>query len=60
MRRIRDFECRECGLVFDRYTDKKEKEHCPRCNGVDTKSLISPPAIKVNGQGAYTTKMKVK
>lgn len=60
MRRIRDFECRECGFVFDRYSDKVEKEYCPRCNGVDTKAIISASAIKVNGQGAYTNRMKVK
>ena len=60
MRRIRDFECRECGLVFDRYSNQQEKEKCPRCGGVDTKSIISPPAIKVTGIGQYSSKMKVK
>lgn len=60
MRVIRDFKCRECGLVFDRYSDKNNGENCPRCNGVDTKSILSAAAIKVTGQGAYTNKMKVK
>lgn len=58
MRVIRDFECRECGLVFTRLSSYSEKEHCPRCNGIDTKSIFSPAAIKVTGQGAYTNKMK--
>jgi putative FmdB family regulatory protein len=59
MRVIRDFECRECGFVFTKLTENREKEHCPRCNGVDTRSIFAPLAIKVHGQGAYTNKMKV-
>lgn len=56
---IRDFECRECGLVFAKLTKELEKEHCPRCNGVDTKSIFAPLAFKITGQGAYSNKMKV-
>ena len=59
MKLVKVYECRECGLVFDRYSDKTQNERCPRCNGVDTKSIMSPVSIKVNGQGAYTNKMKV-
>ena len=59
MKRIRDYECRECGLVFDKYTQSTDEVHCPRCNGVDTKSIITAPAFKVTGQGQYSTKMKV-
>ena len=58
MKRIRDYECRECGFVFDKCTDDV-KVYCPRCNGIDTKSIITAPAFKVTGVGQYSSKMKV-
>lgn len=57
MKKLLDFRCSGCGFEFEKFstTDKTE---CPLC-GETANKLLSSPAIKVNGVGAYTNKMKV-
>lgn len=59
MLKLRDFSCRECGLHWEALSQETTGVKCPRCGGIDTRFAFSPQAIKVNGQGAYTNKMKV-
>lgn len=60
MKKLRDYSCRECGLHFEALTEDTTNVKCPRCGGIDTHFMLAPLAIKVNGQGAYTNKMKTK
>ena len=59
MRKLRDYVCRECGLQFEKLLEDLDKAECPRCGGIDTKSILSPNAIKVGGIGAVDTRMKL-
>jgi len=59
MKKLRDFKCNKCGFLFEKLTEKTLYESCPQCGNNDTEFVHSPQAIKVNGVGAYTNKMKV-
>ena len=59
MKALRDFRCSDCKETFDKITDKTTNIECPKCGSLNTEQVIGASAIKVNGQGAYTNKMKV-
>lgn len=59
MKVIREFYCSDCKDTFDKITKETEGVECPKCGSLDTKQVIGTSAFKVNGQGAYTNKMKV-
>lgn len=59
MKKLRDFVCRDCGKTFEKFTESVHIVECPHCGSGACTFLHSPQAVKVNGQGAYTNKMKV-
>lgn len=59
MKKLFDFLCSDCGHEFEKFAEGTQKVECPSCGSTSTTKLISPSAIKVAGQGAYTNKMKV-
>ena len=56
---LRDFVCRDCGHDFEKLTDGIHFVECPNCGSSACTFLPAANAIKVNGQGAYSNKMKV-
>jgi putative FmdB family regulatory protein len=45
---IYDYECTDCGCVFERIVDKAGKPPpCPDCGGGQTRKLMAAPAIYV-------------
>lgn len=59
MRRMQSFKCNTCGAEYERLVEEGCRAPCDTCNSLDVVRTITAPAIKVNGQGAYTNKMKV-
>lgn len=60
MLRMYDFKCDTCHHHFEALVDSETKKaNCPNCNAVTVDVQLSANSIKVNGAGAYTTKMKV-
>ena len=59
MRKIQSFKCNNCGAEYDAYCEDGSRAPCDTCKSQDVVKVITAPAIKVNGQGAYTNKMKV-
>lgn len=59
MRKIKSFKCNTCDHTYDAYVEDGHRAPCTKCNSRDIVFVITAPAIKVNGQGAYTNKMKV-
>ncbi len=59
MRKIRAFKCNECGKEFEQLVEDGCRPPCPDCKSQDIRFNYTALAIKVNGQGAYTNKMKV-
>jgi len=51
MYKLFDFQCLNCGLVFERIIREGEKPACPECYG-DTKRLMSASNFNM-GVGAY-------
>lgn len=56
---LRDFVCRDCGKEFEKMTNDIHFVECPHCGSFACTFLHAPQAIKVNGQGAYSNKLKV-
>ncbi len=56
---LRDFVCRDCGKEFEKLTKDIHIVECPFCGSGAVTFLHSAQAIKVNGQGAYSNKMKI-
>ena len=56
---MQSFKCNTCGAEYERYVEAGRRAPCDTCNSMDVVHTITAPAIKVNGQGAYTNKMKV-
>jgi putative FmdB family regulatory protein len=57
---VYEFECQECGEVFDKFLKsydemKKTKFTCPKCQSKDTKNIISESSFFVMG---YNSKNK--
>lgn len=57
--RLYDFKCIDCGQQFEKLVKTQYGVECPKCGSTKTETQISAPSIKVNGQGAYTNRMKV-
>lgn len=57
--KLYDFKCYECDLEFEKLVKYTFDIECPRCGCTHTERIPSANSIKVNGQGAYTNKMKV-
>ena len=58
MRKIKSFKCNTCGAEYDALVEDGRRAPCDTCKSHDVVFVITAPAIKVNGQGAYTNKMK--
>jgi len=54
-----DMLCTDCGKEFEKLIKSFADVECPYCGSLSTTPLPSAASIKVNGQGAYTNKMKV-
>lgn len=60
MIKVRDYICNHCGHQFESFvTYDSEVQLCPKCNSANTQNILSSSSFKVNGQGAYTNRMKV-
>ncbi len=59
MRKMQSFKCNNCNSQYDAYVEEGHRAPCDTCKSVDVVKVITAPAIKVTGQGAYTQKMKV-
>lgn len=55
-----EFQCTECGHVFDILQVKYRSDSCPKCKkcGAASKRLFSVPLVTYNGPGFYTTDSK--
>ena len=54
-----DFVCHDCGREFEKLVKSIADIECPFCGSTHTQKQLAANSIKVNGQGAYTNKMKV-
>lgn len=59
MRKLQSFKCNNCGAEYDAYVEDGHRAPCDTCKSQDVIKVITAPAIKVTGLGAYTNKMKV-
>jgi putative FmdB family regulatory protein len=59
MLKMYDFKCNDCSKEFEKLTKGTEAVECPFCGSTQTERMLSANSIKVNGQGAYTNRMKV-
>lgn len=59
MRKMQSFKCNTCGAEYARLVEDGSRAPCDTCHSMDVVKVITAPAIKVNGQGAFTNKMKV-
>ena len=59
MLKMYDFVCHDCGREFEKLVKSIADIECPFCGSTHTQKLLAANSIKVNGAGAYTTKMKV-
>ena len=60
MIKVREYHCNECAFQFEKFvTHDAQLVECPKCGSGDTNSVLAPSSFKVNGVGAYNTKMKV-
>lgn len=57
--KLYDFVCHDCGKEFEKLVKSIADIACPYCSSTHTERKLSANSIKVTGQGAYTTKMKV-
>lgn len=57
--KVYDFKCKECNKDFEKLVKSVSDVECPFCGSLNTEHQLSANSIKVNGQGAYTNKMKV-
>ena len=48
MKKIFEFQCTSCDLVFDELTEYKKESICPECDSVADK-IISTPRISLEG-----------
>lgn len=58
MRKIKSFKCNNCGAEYDALVEDGRRAPCDTCKSSDVIFVITAPAIKVTGQGAYTNKMR--
>lgn len=59
MLKMYDFKCNDCGKEFEKVVKSIADIECPFCGSTHTQRQLSANSIKVNGDGAYTNKMKV-
>lgn len=59
MRKLKAFKCEDCQHEFERLVDNGEIPECPSCHSNNTRFCYSSLAIKVNGIGQYSSKMKI-
>jgi len=59
MLKMYDLLCTDCGKEFEKLIKSFADIECPFCGSLSTTPLPSAASIKVNGQGAYTNKMRV-
>ena len=60
MLKVYDFECKDCGSLFEKFVKPDHVVECPACGSIKTEVRVSSSAFKVYGDGAYTNRMKVK
>ena len=60
MRKLQSFKCNTCGAEYERLVEDGHRAPCDTCNSMDVVKVISAPAIKVTGLGAFSTKMKTQ
>lgn len=60
MRKIQSFKCNNCGAEYDAYVEDGARAPCDTCKSQDVIKVITAPAIKVTGLGAFSTKMKTQ
>lgn len=48
MKKLFEFQCRDCKEIFDEYTEYKQISTCPLC-GSDADKLISAPRVALEG-----------
>lgn len=48
MKKLFDFQCRDCKEVFEELTEYKQTSTCPLCNS-EADKLISTPRISLEG-----------
>ena len=63
MKRMFEFECASCDVVFSKLVDDKIKEgiECTQCQSTDTKRIISATkGFQFKGSGFYETDYKSK
>jgi putative FmdB family regulatory protein len=58
MRILQAFKCNTCNAEFERLVERGHLAPCDTCHSLDVVRVITAPAIKVTGQGAYSQKMK--
>lgn len=52
MYKLFDFQCTECGYVFEKIIKEGEKPACPKCH-MPTKKLMSASNFNMGAAGAY-------
>ncbi len=57
--KVRDFHCRECKYIFEKFTKEIHNVECPKCGSANTEYQIGGVSFKVTGLGTHSTKMKV-
>ena len=59
---IYEYECRECGHVFDALQKMSDNvlRDCPDCGKPDLRKLLSAPNFRLKGGGWYETDFKDK
>ena len=59
---IYEYECRQCGHVFDALQKMSDAPHtdCPDCGKPELRKLLSAPNFRLKGGGWYETDFKDK
>ena len=59
---IYEYECRQCGHVFDALQKMSDAPHtdCPDCGQPELRKLLSAPNFRLKGGGWYETDFKDK
>ena len=53
MKKLFEFQCRECKETFEEYTEYKKESSCPLCQALADK-IISAPRVSLEGiSGAF-------
>ena len=59
MLKFYDFKCQDCDKVFEKLVKSIADIACPYCGSTHTERQLAANSIKVGGQGAYDSRMKV-